>query len=406
MNNAVKILQVVDDFPPSIAGDGIHVHHISKELARRGHKVTVLTADLHEMNTTNVQAPRIRAVQVLDVKTMLSEKHGVTDGITVKRFRPLFRAFYSSFPPALFSALMKEDFDVIHIHRYFTLLSYPAMLTTKLKGKPWVFTPHSATIREKKGLLQTAVKKMFDCSCGRSLIRSPNILVALTQDNMKDYIELGAEASKIRVIPNGVSLEEFKNLPDPTHFKEKYRIAGQVVLSVGRLVKYKGIQYLLRIAPRILEEAPQTKFVIVGPDFGYKNQLVDLVNALGLQKSVVFTGVISDYELLEAYSAADVFAFPSIHEGFGLVLLDAMACRKPIVTWKTSAMQYVVTDQAGFLIQPWNLEDFAQSIITLLSNKELAADMGAVGRKIVEERFNWKVVIDALESVYEELMGN
>jgi glycosyltransferase involved in cell wall biosynthesis len=277
------------------------------------------------------------------------------------------------------------------------------MFISKLKGKPIIFTPHSATIREQKKVLTMLVKKTFDCTWGRYLIRSPNILIALTQDNIKDYLKLGAEANKIRLIPNGIDMGRFRQLPDPLKFMKKYGITGEVVLFVGRLVKYKGIHYLLQIAPKILEKFPETKFIIVGPDYGYKNELLKLVKTLGLRKSVVFTGAISDNELLEAYTAADVLAFPSIHEGFGLVLLEAMACRKPIVTWKTSAMQYILEDRkSGILVNPWNLEDFAESIISLLSNKKLAKDMGEKGRRTVEEKFEWEPVIDMLEATYRE----
>jgi len=402
----VKILQVVDDFPPSIAGDGIHVHQISKELVKRGHQVTVLTVDQRNGNNFLVDTKRNPSASALRAKIAMPNKYEIIDGIRVKRFRTLFQVSYFSFPPKLFTTLLQEDFDVVHIHRYFSLLSYPAMLMSKLRGKPVVFTPHSATIRERKNMLMMSIKKVFDCTWGQSLVKSPDILVALTQDNVKDYLELGAEPGKIRVIPNGISLEKFKYLPNSSKFKEKYGITGEVVLFVGRLVKYKGVQYLLQIAPKILEKAPKTMLIIVGPDFGYKNQLLKLVKTLGLQRSVVFTGAISDYELLEAYSAADVFAFPSIHEGFGLVLLDAMGFKRPIVTWRTSAMQYVVADGvSGILVNPWNLADFAESIIILLSNKRLATDMGENGRKIVEARFEWKVVIDALEAMYEELIG-
>lgn len=401
----MKILQVVDDFPPCIAGDGIHVHQISKELAKRGHDVTVFTT-VQSINSSYVYTEKNRSVQAQEANMITPSEQERTDGVRVKRFRPLFRASYFSFSSQLCTAILKGDFDLVHIHRYFSLHSCPAMLMSKLKGRPIIFTPHSATIREQKGILATLIKKTFDCTCGRYLIRSPNILIALTQDNIRDYLELGAEADKIRLVPNGIDLGKFRHLPDSSRFEKKYEITGEVVLFVGRLVKYKGVHYLLQIAPKILEEFPKTKFVIVGPDYGYKNELLKLVTTLGLQKSVVFTGAISDSELLEAYAAANVLAFPSIHEGFGLVLLEAMACRKPIVTWKTSAMQYIVEDQeSGILVNPWNLEDFAQSIISLLSNKKLARDMGEKGKKTVEGKFEWKSVVDALEEAYQEAIA-
>ncbi len=389
----MKILQVVDDFPPCIAGDGIHVHQISKELAKRGHEVTVFT---HTYT---------RPTHAQGTGRITRRQQEIFDSVRVKRFRPIIQVSYFSFSSQLCAAILKDDFDLVHIHRYFSLQSFPAMFVSKLKGIPVIFTPHSATTREQKGVLATLVKKIFDCTFGRYLIRSPNLLIALTQDNIRDYLEVGAKADKMRLVPNGIDLEKFKQLPDPSKFEKKYKITGEVVLFVGRLVKYKGVHYLLQIAPKILKEFPKTKFMIVGPDYGYKNELLKVVETLRLQESVVFTGAISDSELLEAYVAADVLTFPSIHEGFGLVLLEAMSCGKPIVTWKTSAMQYIVENQkSGFLVNPWNLEDFAQSILLLLSNQKLARKMGGKGRKTVEEKFEWKSVIDKLESVYQEVI--
>jgi len=404
-NDAVKILQVVDDFPPYIAGDGIHVRQISKELSKRDHDVTVLTT-VKSLSNSYVHTEKNRSAQAQEANMNSAGEQERTGGVRVRRFRRLFQFSYFSFSLKLCTTILNGNFDLIHIHRYFSLQACPAMYISKLKGKPIIFTPHSATTREQKSILATLLKKTFDCTFGRYLIRSPNMLIALTQDNIRDYLELGAKADRIRLVPNGIDLKKFRHLPDPSRFLTKHEITDEVVLFVGRLVRYKGVHHLLQIAPKILAEFPKTKFVIVGPDYGYKNELLKLVKTLGLQKSVVFTGAISDSELLEAYAAADVLAFPSIHEGFGLVLLEAMACRKPIVTWKTSAMQYVVENQkSGILVSPWNLGDFAKSIVLLLSDKKLAKDMGEKGRKTVEGKFEWKSVVDSLEEIYEEAIA-
>ncbi len=402
----MRILQVVDDYPPCIAGDGIHVYEISNELAKLGHDVTVFT-NAHSIGSPYLYREKNHPVPLQHANMFEPGGQRRTDLVKVRHFHPLFRASYFSFSAQLCKAVLEENFDIIHIHRYFSLQSSPTMFASKLKRTPVFFTPHSATTREQKGVLATIVKGTFDCTFGRYLIRSPDILIALTQDNIRDFLGLGARADGIKLVPDGIDLEKFTQLPSPDAFKNRFDITGDIVLFVGRLVKYKGVQYLLRIAPRILREFPRTKFVIVGPDFGYGNELLKLVSTYSLQESVIFTGAISESELLEAYSAADVLAFPSIHEGFGLVLLEAMACGKPAVTWKTSAMQYVIEDRkSGFLVDPWNLDDFARSIILLISDKTLAGKMGESGRKAVEEKFEWKSVVKKLEATYREAIAS
>lgn len=388
----MRILQVVEDFPPCVAGDGIHVYLISKELVKRGHDVTVFTLNTGR-NTDRASDD--------------CYEQKIVNGVKVKYFRPLLRLSYYSVSLELCREVLKEDFDLMHIHRYFSLQSPLVTLVSRFKKKPIIFTPHSTTIREKKDTFTTLLNKIFDKTFGYYLLRWPNIVIALTQENIKDFLKQGVKLDRIRLIPNGIDLEKFDNLPDSSKFKERYGISGKVVLFIGRLVKYKGVHYLLQIAPDILKVHPETKFVIVGPDYGYKSKLYEIVKKLKLQKSVIFTGGISSSELIEAYAAADVFAFPSIHEGFGLVLLEAMACKKPVVAWKTSAMQYVIEDKiSGILVDPFNLDKFANSICLLLSDDELAKKMGEEGEKILKKKFNLKIVIDSLEKVYKEAIAN
>ncbi|RLI46592.1 hypothetical protein DRO69_02725 [Candidatus Bathyarchaeota archaeon] len=388
----MKILQVVDDFPPKITGDGLHVYHISKELAKRGHDVTVFT-----MSTP---------YRATSPSNKIDYRHQVIDNVKVYYFQSLFRISYFSFSYYMCRALLERNFDLIHVHRYFSLQSPAVTAIAKFKRKPIVFTPHSTTIREKKDLPLTLLRKIFDATLGHCLLQWPALIIALTNENVKDFLKQGVKIDKIKMIPNGIDIEKFRNLPEPSKFKERFRVKGKIVLFVGRLVKYKGVQYILHAAPKILNEHPEAKFVIVGPDYGYGVQLYEMAKQLGLRKSVIFTGLISESELLEAYAAADVFAFPSIHEGFGLVLLEAMACEKPVVTWKTSAMQYIVENgKTGFLVNPFNVDDFANSICLLLSDDKLSKKIGKEARKIVEKKFQWKSTVDMLENVYKEVVA-
>jgi glycosyltransferase involved in cell wall biosynthesis len=387
----MRIVQVVPNFPPYIAGDGVHVHNISKELVKRGHDITVLTISSIKLG--------VKETEILERETV--------NGINVRRFRSFYKNWYFLFSPKLIAFLRKENYDLVHCHRYFSLSSFPSGLVAKLRKKPFVFTAHSPTMARSKSTPLAVLKKIYDSTFGYLLFRMADKLIALTPDNVTDYIRMGADPRKIRVIPNGIDLDKFTDLPNPSAFKKKYGIHGKVVLFVGRLAEHKGVQYLIQIVPQILREIPETKFVIVGPDSGYRCQLELLAKTLGVSDSVVFTGQLNENDLLEAYVGADVFALTSRHEGFSIVLLEAMACSKPVIAWRRSAMRYVITDgETGMLVTPWNLVSFAEKIYVLLSNTKLASFLGNKGRRLVRMRYSLKSVVDRLESTYEEAVAN
>jgi glycosyltransferase involved in cell wall biosynthesis len=386
----MRIVQVVPNFPPYIAGDGVHVYNISKELVKRGHDVTVLTISSTRLG--------VKETEILERETV--------NGVNVQRFPSFYKNWYFLFSPKLIAFLRKENYDLVHCHKYFSLSSFPSGLVVKLRKKPFVFTAHSPTMARYKSTPLATLKRIYDSTFGYHLFRMADKLIALTPDNVTDYIRMGADPRKIRVVPNGIDLDKFTNLPNPSAFKKKHDIHGKVVLFVGRLAEHKGVQYLLYAMPKILEDFPNAKCVIIGPDYGYIKKLIKIAEKLKISESIIFTGQISDEDLLKAYSAADVFVLPSRHEGFSIVLLEAMACRKPVITWRTSAMQYVVKDgETGFLVNPWQLAALTEAIRSLLSNKKLANVMGENGRKLVESEFTWKKVVDILEAVYEEVLN-
>jgi len=387
----MRIVQVVPNFPPYVTGDGVHVHNISKELVKRDHDVTVLTICPTRLDDKETEIPARETM----------------DGINVLRFPSFCKNPYFLFAPRLIAFLLKENYDLVHCHRYFSLSSFPSALIAKLRKKPFIFTAHSPTMARRWNIILGMLKKTYDFTFGYLLFRMADKLIALTPDNVIDYIRKRAGPQKIRVIPNGIDLDKFTNLPDPSAFKKKYGISGKVVLFVGRLAEYKGVQYLIQMSPLILRQIPGTKFVIVGPDSGYRCQLELLAKKPGVSDSIVFTGQLNENELLEAYVGADVFAFTSRHEGFGIVLLEAMACGRPVIAWRRSAMQHIIKDgETGMLVTFLDLASFAEKVCLLLSNSQLASFLGNRGRQLVRMRYSLKSVVDKLESTYEEAIVN
>ena len=174
------------------------------------------------------------------------------------------------------------------------------------------------------------------------------------------------------------------------------------VLFVGRLVPYKGVQFLVRA----LENLKARLWVVgTGP---LETSLKNLVREKGIADRVVFLGHLSDEDLVTYYHACDVFALPSItnQEMFGLVQLEAMACRKPVVstTVPTGVPWVNQHGKTGYTVTPGSSAELAQSIQRLLSSRELRNEMGAAGRARVERHFTSAKMAEGILQVYQETL--
>jgi glycosyltransferase involved in cell wall biosynthesis len=156
-----------------------------------------------------------------------------------------------------------------------------------------------------------------------------------------------------------------------------------VVLFVGRLEPRKGIEYVLKTIPQVLEQVPDTCFVIVGQDSPTApggrlwQEHFRQTCAIHHQQAVSFAGFVPGEELRRFYQHCDVFIAPSLYESFGLIHLEAMSWGAPVVAFRTAATpEVVIGGETGILIEPGNVEGLAQAIVRLLSDFELRREMG------------------------------
>lgn len=405
----MKIIQVAPRFAPFVGGDSEHVRMISKKLVERGHNVVVYT-------TTNVEAGDVFRISLtfpffhVPQKKSTIKRKEIIDGITVKRFKPMIQISYGLFTPSLFLELIKEDADIIHAHIYGSSEAYFAGIVSLIRGIPIVWTAHGGlkVASEINGWVKT-IKRCYDASFGRCMVWLSRKVVALTEDNVFDYLRIGAKRDNIIVIPNGVNLEDFENVKcktDTNDIRKRYKLDGPVILFVGRLEKHKGIPYLLNASRLVLNDYPNAKFLIVGKG-SCQEEFKTLSKNLCVDSNIVFTGSVSREELLVLYSISDIFVLPSRHEGFGIVILEAMASNLPVVCFRVSAMQYVVQDYVnGILIEPFSDYHLSCVIKQLIDDKGLRKKFGDNARRIVEERYTWKIVVDKIEDMYKDVIGD
>ena len=372
----MKICVLNYEFPPLGGGGGIGCYELSKELVKMGNEVIVITTGYNNLPSFEIK-----------------------DGITIYRVNCFRRdievaSFHSMslFLPRtihlLVNLIKKHDIEIINAH--FALPSaIPGILVKKITKVPIVVTLIGGDIYDPTKRKHLFRRFGFNPIC-RFVLKHADSLTSISEDIRNRSIALGAKKD-ITVIPYGVNTELFNRKKRRNSIRKK--IAGKnsrIILSVGRLIKRKGYGYLLRAIPEILIDFPESVFVIVGkgPE---KRYLTKLVDKLGINDNVLFLGTIPNKNLPEIYANSDLFVLPSIHEGLGIVYLEAMASGLPIVTTNSGGMRDLIIDgQTGILIKPKNSEGIAKAIKDLLCDEELIKHLVNNGRELVERNFSWR----------------
>jgi glycosyltransferase involved in cell wall biosynthesis len=391
---SVKILQLCIRFPPAPGGAEVHALSISKELIARGHEVKVFTSDLY------MEVPFKR----------MKNPDKMVSGIPVKRFKAysLKKEMHYVFMPSMFNAVLKEKPDIIHSHSYGYFNTNVAAISRKTKHVPFVLTPHFHPPWSMwGGDRRKSLRRFYDRMFGSRVLNTADRIIGVSEHEMELMSEVGFDKNKIKVIPNGIDFEKFDPIPSGSSFKEHYSISGKMVLYAGRLASNKGLTHLINAIPDVLKEFKETTFVLIGEDEGLKKNLKEQAESLGIEDSILFTGHIEDDELFRSsYSASDVFVLPSEYEAFGIVLLEAMACKKPCVATRVGGVPEVIEhEKTGILVDYGDPKALSDSICKLLGDEKTSMEMGDNGRKRVKEKFTWSKVVDELEKVYEDILN-
>ena len=207
-----------------------------------------------------------------------------------------------------------------------------------------------------------------------------DLMVADSQFNAQQLVEqYGVDPARVRVLPLPVSLERFRPGPKDPGLLERYGLLGKrVILFVGRMASNKRVDLLVEALPRIQEEFPNAMLLLVGDDRGNPaiqenvQRVKARAEALGVDDAVIFAGVVD--ELPEHYRLADVYATASLHEGFGVPLLEAMASGVPVVASRATAHPWVV-GEAGVLVDPGDAQALAKGILEVLADDSRAGEL-------------------------------
>jgi phosphatidylinositol alpha-1,6-mannosyltransferase len=299
---------------------------------------------------------------------------------------------YVSFSLAAGRRLKKGDHDLVHGH---SMYGWGAAVA---KGGPMVVTCHGTQLNEYRATRATTrdpnhtTTDYISYRMERYAARRADAVIAVSEENRVDVVEqYGVPEERLRVVPNGIRPERFKEA----------RPEGPTILFVGRLHQRKGVDVLLRAMPEVLASVPEARLLVAGSG-EREGELKALKAELGLGDEVEFLGFVPDEDLPDLYARARVFTMPSLYEGFGIVMIEAMASSVPVVAFATGGAPEVIEDGVnGHLADP---ETLADRLVRVLEDPAGAAAMGRRGRELVEARYSWRAVARRTAEVYGEVV--
>jgi glycosyltransferase involved in cell wall biosynthesis len=384
----VNILQVTPFFKPVWESGGVArvAYDISRNLHENGHAVTVYTTN--------------RSIYPSDLPT---NRPTDVDGMNVYYFENLRRYIPGATPPVIpyrMPAVAKREtarFDVIHIHDHRTLLTVIASHYARKYGVPYVLQAHGA-LPDDTG--SARMKRLFDVLWAKKVILGAAGVIALNETEAERYRNLGVDEEKIAIVPNGIDLAEYPDLPPRGRFRAAWGIddATKVVLYLGRLDPTKGIDLLIRSFGEVGQEFGDAVLMLVGGDMGHNEEFRRRVRSLGLDDRVIFTGFVSREDKMAAFTDADVFVTPSF-TGFPITFLEACLCGTPIVTTGNGDLLGWVDNTVGFNTA-YTPEALAGAIGRLLVDDALRDGFGRQAKEIVRTRYNWQAIVHEIEALY------
>jgi len=297
-------------------------------------------------------------------------------------------------------------FDLIHVHDW--LVAFVGAAFKRTYRVPLLSTIHATEKGRGRGSLASDQARAIHHVEWWLTYESWRVIACseyMTYE-IADYFQCPRD--KIDVVPNGVETERFDRLEgqDLSHFRNMYALPfEEIVFSVGRIVQEKGLDLLIQAMPLVLRDHPSAKVVIAGkgPEL---EALRSLAWQVGVGEKVLLTGFISDDDRDKLFKIADCAVFPSLYEPFGIVALEAMAARCPVVVSEVGGLQDVVDhNKTGIVVYPNNVDSLAWGIVHTLQHPKWSAARVENAYRVVVERYNWQHIARMTAGVYRRIIA-
>ncbi len=374
----VKIVHVTDLALPHIGGVEYVVHRYSTMQSAEGHESCVITTRLPDTQ---------RAEKIGDVKYIRLSKPGMVLRIPflLKKFKP----------------------DIVHTHSYLSsfTLSYLWKINRRIPILRHIHDVYIGKYEEYSGWEGSRLYEHFEKI---SITREYSGYITPSRYTKSRLIALGLPAEEIHVVPPGINIEKFKT-GNPEYVRRKHGIPekSKIIGFVGRLSTGKGPQDLIEAAREL-----DAHIILVGPNpnprtsgiLGIEDMLKNMVKKYGMAGRVIFAGKIKEEEVPHYYASFDIFCLPSISEGFGMSIAEALAAGKPVVSYNTTAIPELVKNgYNGFLVEPGDIGALREKLFLLLNDNGLYEKLRKNTRKSVE-RYTWENSYRILMKVYSRYL--
>jgi glycosyltransferase involved in cell wall biosynthesis len=372
---------------------------MTRNLAGRGHQVTVCTTDVCDAESR--LEPEGSAARRFAAWPPVQDH----DGVTLRIFPNVSNrlAYHQqAFAPIGLASFLKahaRSFDVAHLHACRNLPGVIAARCLREAGVPYVLTPNGTAPNIESRRL---AKRAFDLMMGDGVTRHASRVLAVSDVERRQLVEAGVDADRIRVVPNPLDLTEFDCPSARGAFRARHSLEGPLVVFLGKITPRKRVDLLIRAFARLSQT--DATLVVAGNDMGAAAAAARTARDTGAAARTRFVGLLKGRERLDLLADADVVVYPSEHEIFGLVPLEALLLGTPVVVADDSGCGEVIGATGGGLVVPGSEDAMQQGIDTVLRHPAFWRAAAGTAAAIVRERFSADAVGAQLEDVYADVV--
>ena len=405
----MKIALLTNEYPPNVyGGAGVHVEFLARELAALSvgqHQVEVICFGDQQAQSANLSVQGVKLHADLPFQD------------------PRHAKFFDTLLQGLAMSGTLSEVDIVHCHTWYA--HWGGCLVKQLHGVPLVLTTHSLEPHRPWKAEQLGSAYAASTWVERTAYQNADGVIAVSESMRNDVQSLyGVARERIRVIHNGIDLQQYRPTPDLATLAE-FGIdpARPMVLFVGRITKQKGILHLVN-AIRSFRDGVQVVLCAGAPDTPEIGQaMAEAVASARLSTAnpiIWIPEMLSRQKVIALYTQADIFVCPSVYEPFGIINLEAMACETPVVASAVGGIPEVVSHgETGLLVVAETLDpseveprhpaqfarDLAAAVNTLLDDATLRASMGRRARERVEQQFSWSAIAKQTLGFYEDVIS-
>ncbi|MGK2880789.1 MAG: glycosyltransferase [Mycobacterium sp.] len=389
----MRILHVQETLSPRYGGPASALPQLVAAQSVAGHEVVVVTT-VADHPTGTYHEPGWDTLAGGAVNVLYGSTQSARLRISAQVARYLVRAI--------------SDFDVVHIHGLYRFPPTFAATLARRRRVPYVIRTHGSHdpfLYDKSTLGSVRMKRVYERLFDLPNLRAAGAIHYTAEDERDRASFLGLRAPSF-VLPNGLDWQRYRALPARGALRARWGLGDKpVVLFLGRLHVKKGLDLLIPAFDAIRRDEPNAHLIIAGPENDdYGDTVRGWVAERGLTDSVHFVGTLQGPDVVQAYVDADVFALPSYTENFGMTVAEAMACALPVVISDQVNIHGEVADAGAGLVTRCDAAETATAVLALLRQPDRRREMGAAGRELVQARFGWPAIVDALTKEYETVI--